>query len=99
MKKLFVFQEGSSPKYQEELEKAYKLCRDSEHVERIDFQQFDVYCLKSVDVVVSNRLPYQAQVMLSGMKIVSVIFDSHDNRDDFNIIWVDLFNCKSKILN
>ena len=97
MKKLFVFQESSSPKYQEELKKAYELCRDSEHVEKIDFQQFDVDCLKSIDVVVSNRLPYQAQVILHGMKIVSVIFDSHDNSDDFTDICIDhLYNGKDK---
>ena len=97
MKKLFVFQEGSSPKYQAELEKAYKLFRDGEQLERIDFQQFDVDCLESVDVVVSNRLPYQAQVMLRGLKIVSVIFDSHDDRDDFTDICIDhLYNGKDK---
>ena len=97
MKKLFVFQEGSSPKYQAELKEAYKLCRDSERVERIDFQQFDVDCLESVDVVVSNRLPYQAQVMLRGLKIVSVIFDSHDDRDDFTDICIDhIYNGKDK---
>ena len=97
MKKLFVFQKGSSPKYQTELESAYKLCRDGEQLERIDFQQFDVDCLESVDVVVSNRLPYQAQVMLRGLKIVSVIFDSHDDRDDFTDICIDhLYNGKDK---
>ena len=97
MKKLFVFQEGSSPKYQAKLEEAYKLCRDCEQLERIDLEQIDVDCLKSIDVVVSNRLPYQVQVMLRGLKIVSVIFDSHDDRDDFTDICIDhLYNGKDK---
>ena len=97
MKKLFVFQKGSSPKYQTELESAYKLCRDGEQLERIDLEQLDVDCLKSIDVVVSNRLPYQVQVMLRGLKIVSVIFDSQDNKDDCSDICIDhLYNGKDK---
>ena len=97
MKKLFVFQKGSSPKYQTELESAYKLCKDGEQLERIDFQQFDVDCLESVDVVVSNRLPYRAQVMLRGLKIVSVIFGSQDNKDDYSDLCIDhLYDGKDK---
>ena len=45
MKKLFVFQKGSSPKYLTELERAYKLCRDGEQLERIDLEQLDMDCL------------------------------------------------------
>ena len=97
MKKLFVFQKGSSPKYQTELECAYKLCRDGEQLERIDLEQLDVDCLKSIDVVVSNRLPYQVHIMLHSLKIVSVIFDSQDNKDDCSDLCIDhLYDGKDK---
>lgn len=97
MKKLFIFQKTSSPKYQTELEGAYNLCSNSDQLEKIDLEQLDLDCLKSIDVVVSNRLPYQVHVMLRGLKIVSVIFDSQDNKDDYSDLCIDhIYDGKDK---
>ena len=73
MNKLFIFQEDTLPEYLAELESVYTLCKAEEHAGRINLKQCDIDCLKSVDVVISNNLPYEWKVILNGLKMVSVV--------------------------
>jgi ribosomal protein S18 acetylase RimI-like enzyme len=97
MNKLFIFQEDILPEYLAELESAYRLCKADEHAKKINLGDCNIDRLKSVDVVVSNSLPYEWQVILNGLKIVSVVIDKIEKNDNFTDIYIDhLYKGKDK---
>ena len=97
MNKLFIFQDDSLSNYLTELESAYNFCMADEYTERINLKQCNIDRLKSVDVVISNSLPYEWKVILNGLKMVSVIIDKIDKNDNFTDISIDhLYKGKDK---
>ena len=89
MNKLFVFQDSAAPEYASELESAYNLCKGGKDVCKFNLTQLTIEHLRSIDVVISNSLPFQWQVVLSGLKIVSIVIDRIEKNDDYTDIYID----------
>ena len=93
MNKLFVFQDDSSSKYATELECAFKLFDNDKNVKKVTLSELTIESLQAVDVVVSNKLSLQWQLILSGLKIVSIVIDEIDKKDVYTDIYIDyLYN-------
>ena len=88
MKKLFVFQENNKSKYFTELGQIHDVINKHEDIDRININELSLERLKNIDVIISNKLPYEWKIMLQGLKIVSIVFDDlkyYDELVDINI--------------
>jgi dTDP-4-amino-4,6-dideoxy-D-galactose acyltransferase len=87
--KLFIFRSAAAPSYLRELEQVYSLVRRKDSVKRISLKNLKINMLDNVDVVISNLLPEKWRIILKGLKIVSIVFDDHDQRDELTDINID----------
>ncbi|MCH7576054.1 MAG: GNAT family N-acetyltransferase [Candidatus Marinimicrobia bacterium] len=88
MKKLFIFQDGADRDYATEVEAAYRICEKDDHTRRVNLGDLNAKELESweVDVVISNRLPREWELILRGLQIVSITLDRTGSQvSDINI--------------
>ena len=96
MKKVFIYNENSDPKYLFELNSIYETVKND--AEKIDIKHIAIEDLKNTDVVISNQLPEAWKFVLSGLNIVSVVIGNYESKEKYNDIVVDPFYIKKQIL-
>lgn len=89
MNKLFIFQNDATLQYANELEMIYSVLNNKENVKRISINELTVKKLDKIDVVLSNQLSYEWQIILKGLKIVSIVFDDYTSYSDLTDINID----------
>lgn len=63
--------------------------KNDKDVQKVNLSDLYIEHLKYIDVVVSNNLPYKWQIILNGLRIVSITIDEIDIEDTMTDIFID----------